>query len=120
MTAFKETFPAEILEHCYDRLVDRHGLPNEFQAELLYFRHHGMLLNGLGEPLYHKQRKRDYYKSTVFRLRDGNQVFYPARCFNEKREGDITLTYLSESMVTDNLIKLYIKGTMLDEHTLIT
>ena len=119
MTAFKDTFPLDIREHCFERLKERSGLSTDFEAELLYFRHHGMLLNGVGEPLYRKQRAFDPYESTIYRLRDGSSVFYPARCYNDQREGEITLTYLSEAMVTNNLIDLYVKGVRLDEHSLI-
>lgn len=112
MSEFKQSFPDHIVKHCIEALERRYNVKRPFVAEQMYFRHHGMIVQGTSKPLYHKYLPdRDFHVSTTHMITTQGGIFYPVRCYNTQRDSDITVTYLSPEQVLNNLIHIHVTKT---------
>lgn len=109
-------FPTNVVQHCVERLQERYEVTSVIKAKELYLTHHGQLVRGEGELLFSKKPARYDNGSLIFRLEHGGRHFYPARCLLGDRW--VTVTYLSPSMVLNNLVELYVLENAEDRHGL--
>lgn len=106
---FRNSFPQTVVDHCIDKLMFVADLTYQHEAEQMYFRHHGFVLNGKSTALFKQYNpERDQAVKTVHLLHTDKGIFFPVTAYSSMRDTDIVVTYLTKDQVVIMLMYLFV------------